>query len=401
MKRFLVASLFALVGVAIGYATLSGAFMSPVDDMMFDEASAGMIQLMEEYPGYVPLSISPTSLSAVCKGPDKQVGYISPEIGGSGGWLNTQVQYNYYDVSLWSGIMYLVNTQLPAGSKVVISVSSDANIFYYGTSVNNTGLYQQLLCSYSTSKQSNASVGMSASNFRIYDGKRQFLQNLGTYTYGKTSVFEYFVEYDTDSFYLMFYNSHTANRNTVLYDSFYTAGLTISIDIILPTYYIPLIYQELVKTGDYVQHISINSDTIVQYLKDISVAAGTPSEIQKFEDAYLETQSQQLEQIESMLSPENTALPNGGDIASFVTDVQDGLGVSGSAFSSSQFNDALSAFSSSEATSAGGPWEFFTQAVADSLSGDSMTVGLNDDDYIYQWLEMMQGRYSSWSSSSP
>lgn len=142
-------------------------------------------------------------------------------------------------------------------------------------------------------------------------------------------------------------------------------------------------------------------ESILSAIQSFSDAASVPSAMEQFEQRYLEKMEGQLSQVEDMMSPDNPALPNGGDIAGFASDIQNGLGVSGSAFNASEFSDALSAFSGAEATAAGGPWEFFTQAVADSLSGDAQTAGLNDDDYIYAWLEMMQGRYSSWSSSSP
>lgn len=144
---------------------------------------------------------------------------------------------------------------------------------------------------------------------------------------------------------------------------------------------------------------AINSgfDKTVQALADIDVS----SPFSEFEDRYVENFQAQLEAIEQMLSPENTALPNGGDIAGFVSDVQDGLGISGSSFSASAFKEATSKFGSASATGSGGPWEFFSQAVADSLAGDTSSVGLVDDDYIYAWLDEMQRRYGLWSSSSP
>lgn len=92
-------------------------------------------------------------------------------------------------------------------------------------------------------------------------------------------------------------------------------------------------------------------------------------------------------------------LPNNGDVAGFVSDIQDGLGLSGSSFNPSEFAEALSAFGGSNATGTGGPWEFFTEDVARSLAGfgpSPRSISGCDDDYIYEWLEMMQGRYASW-----
>lgn len=149
-----------------------------------------------------------------------------------------------------------------------------------------------------------------------------------------------------------------------------------------------------IKVG--VQDIAVSNREILDVLKELSVSASQQSPMEQFENNYLDKMEGQLDQIEDMMSSANPALPNGGDIAGFASDIQDGLGISGSSFSSSEFSEALSAFSGSEATAAGGPWEFFTQAVADSLSGEAQTVGLNDDDYIYIWLEQAEGRAGRW-----
>lgn len=141
--------------------------------------------------------------------------------------------------------------------------------------------------------------------------------------------------------------------------------------------------------------------SIDNQLASISSSLAEPSPMEQFENDYLDKMGDQLSQVEEMMGPDNPALPNGGDIAGFASDLQNGLGVSGSSFNSQEFSAAVGAFSGTEATAAGGPWEFFTQAVADSLSGETQMSSLSDDDYIYVWLEMMEGRYSSWASSSP
>lgn len=158
-------------------------------------------------------------------------------------------------------------------------------------------------------------------------------------------------------------------------------------------------YEQFVITS--LSDIALSNRAILQAVQDLNSTVGTPSAMEQFENNYLDKMEDQLSRVDDMLGPENTALPNGGDFAGFVSDIQDGLGVSGSSFSASEFAAATSAFGGSEATAPGGPWEFFSQAVADSLSGDTQSVGLNDDDYIYQWLDMIQGRYGLWSSSSP
>lgn len=141
--------------------------------------------------------------------------------------------------------------------------------------------------------------------------------------------------------------------------------------------------------------------SIDSQLANIATSVATPSEMEKFEGEYLDKMDGQLSQIEDMMSPQNTALPNGGDIAGFVNDLQGSLGASGSSFNAQQFSDAVGAFSGSAATGSGGPWEFFTQAIADSLSGATQGIGAGDDDYIYAWLEQSKGRYDKWISSSP
>lgn len=140
---------------------------------------------------------------------------------------------------------------------------------------------------------------------------------------------------------------------------------------------------------------------ILSEIRSLNSSVSQPSAMEQFEGNYLDKMESQLSQVEEMMGPENTALPNGGDIAGFTSDVQNALGVSGSSFNASEFAAATSAFGGADATAAGGPWEFFSQAVADSLAGDTSSVGLNDDDYIYAWLEQMEGRYMRWGSFSP
>lgn len=148
---------------------------------------------------------------------------------------------------------------------------------------------------------------------------------------------------------------------------------------------------------------ALTSKEILSVLQSIASngSSSQPSAMQQFEDKYLEKMEPQLSQIEDMMSPANTALPNGGDFAGFVSDVQDGLGVNGSSFNASEFADATSKFGSKDATGPGGPWEFFSQSVVDSLAGDAQVAGLSDDDYIYAWLEETQRRYGMWNSSNP
>lgn len=120
----------------------------------------------------------------------------------------------------------------------------------------------------------------------------------------------------------------------------------------------------------------------------------------KFEDGYFENLGKQIDKAEDALTPANSALPNGGDVGGFTSDLSDGLGLSGSSFNASDFNEATGGFTGADSTGAGGPWEFFTQAVADDLSGDSpMGIDL-DDDFIMVWFVQSEGRYGLWSNQS-
>lgn len=146
-------------------------------------------------------------------------------------------------------------------------------------------------------------------------------------------------------------------------------------------------------------------DSINQAVQQLVVSASGLTPMEQFEADYLENAKDELDAVEGALFGTGTGslsslAPEGG-FSGFVSDIAEGFGVSSSSFDSSQLSQAAGAFSGSSSTGPGGPWEFFTQAVADSLAGDTSAVGLNDDDYIYAWYDQMQGRWSMWSSSSP
>lgn len=197
-------------------------------------------------------------------------------------------------------------------------------------------------------------------------------------------------------------SSTPAYRTGWVYVPLSSANLTFSVSI-------PASQSDLIKeTNSLIQnsntslsHIDNDLHNVIQIISDLSSSVSQPSAMEKFEQNYLERMEDQLSKAEDMMGPENTALPNGGDFAGFVSDVQDGLGVNGNSFNASDFADATSKFGDAGATGPGGPWEFFSEAVRDSLAGDASTVGAEDDDYIYAWLDEMQRRYGLWSSSSP
>lgn len=195
------------------------------------------------------------------------------------------------------------------------------------------------------------------------------------------------------------YTDATTGRGAVWFDSAFITFVPDSV----PVNYSPQLNSLVSNSSSSLSSLNNVLSRVISIdnqLASFSSSLG-PSEMEKFEDSYIENMQKQLDGVESMLSPENSALPNGGDFVGFASDIQDGLGVSGSSFSASEFAAATSVFSGSDAMAAGGPWEFFSQSVADSLSGDAQTVGLSDDDYIYAWLDEAQRRYGLWSSSSP
>lgn len=365
----------------------------------YEDATSG--DLMPLSSGYLPLSLSPTNVQALYQNDSGTMQFISPD--GSGSYLNTVTKHTKAGFYRYSGFRYYISSRIPLYSTVDITVTAPD-----GTSFAR--FVTETSSSFSVSSQLSSDPflssvdSLSSSNVSVRNSSGKTVQDLGTYTYGSTMTFRFVVSDTLESFYIYFLNGHSALSSPFTsYTSYNISEITISVTITPPDYeeWLPLIYGQSVDTGQYVQHISVNSDMIVQYLQDLSIASGSPSEMEKFESGYLDKMDNQLAQIEDMMSSANPALPNGGDVAGFASDVQGGLGVNGSSFDAAAFSEATSAFSGASATEAGGPWEFFTQSVADFLSGDTMSVGLADDDYIYAWFDEMQRRYGAWVSSSP
>lgn len=236
------------------------------------------------------------------------------------------------------------------------------------------------------------SAPFSTSGYSLVDQSSNIIASVS----GTTGSYSFTADHDIS--YLGFSVTFDSYVSTILRD--YYSWIDVSEASMTVTFSDPVVDSIL---GIYVaaSDIAVSNRAILQAIQDLNSTVGTPSSMEQFENNYLDKMEDQLSRVDDMLGPENTALPNGGDFAGFVSDIQDGLGVSGSSFSASEFAAATSAFGGADATAPGGPWEFFSQAVADSLSGDTQTVVLNDDDYIYQWLDMIQGRYGLWSSSSP
>lgn len=141
--------------------------------------------------------------------------------------------------------------------------------------------------------------------------------------------------------------------------------------------------------------------TFVDIIDAIHDAGNAQGPLDKLVSGWQDNFSGQMEQVESGLSSSNPALPNGGDIGGFVSEISDGLGIQGSSFSGTEFNSATSGFTGSDSTGIGGPWEFFTQGVADDLSGDS-PAGIDADyDPILAWVEDSERWLKSWGSYNP
>lgn len=373
---------FVLVIIASSFASSSPFY--------YDDVTPSSLLPDNDYLGFIPLALNPLSVRG-SRGP-VDLDYFS----GSGSWANV-----YWPQRANSGtsvgIKYHLASNIPVGSDITISVVSGSNIGYVSITPNASSSPSQSL----TSSPGITSLPISSALFSLYDNDSE-LSRLGDVSSGSTSNFVYHADNDISSFDLFLSFGSSAGSGTIN-TSWNLTNFVINVDVVSPAIE-PTIgdIADLLSEGNgYLRHISVNTDTIIEYLVDLSNSSSTPSAMEEFERAYLEKMNGQLSQVDDMLGPENTALPNGGDFSGFVSDVQDGLGISGSSFSASEFSAATSAFGGSSATSAGGPWEFFSQAVADSLAGDTQSVGLNDYDYIYQWFDMIQGRCGLWPLFSP
>lgn len=143
------------------------------------------------------------------------------------------------------------------------------------------------------------------------------------------------------------------------------------------------------------------SQKILAAIQTLVQGQGALTPMEQFEAEYLDKFHDQLSKTDNALSPSNPALPNGGDIGGFVTDVSEGLGITGSSFTGQEFNAATGGFTGNDSTGIGGPWEFFTQGVADDLSGDSPAGIDTDYDPILAWVEDSERWLKSWGSYNP
>lgn len=356
-----------------------------------DVSADGNIALLSaEYP-VMPLVMPFSSL----------VGYYSGSLKAN----TTGYQYfyrNYYvggsSVSNASGysstLAVGVPVTLPSGSRVTVSWSGVAGGAYRLTGGgNNVSSGSGWSSSLTAAGYTNTSIASSLVPLYIGDHAGTSLISVDSLS-GSVSF-----ELDHDVSAVLFYVKVQTSM-TSLSNSGYRHYLDVSSFDISVTSSNP-IDDAILGMHSGVSDLVISNRGILDTLEKLTGIASTPSALEQLQDRYMEKMEDQLSQVEDMMDPSNTALPNNGDIAGFVSDIQDGLGVNGGSFNPSEFSDALSAFGDASSTGAGGPWEFFTEAVRDSLAGDTSPAGLADDDYIYAWLEQLQGRYDLWGSSSP
>lgn len=396
MKRY-IALVSLLVGAALGFSIVSQSFMSSPDDATFGDLALTPLEWSSEFPGYMPLSLTTSNLYGTYRLSPSSVN-TSVLVSNVSSYVNS-ISLLPVDQPCNMGFSYAVPINAPASTHVTVSVSTSAESFKRTSNAMDVSSFQ-----YSVYGGISPNISADSASYFLHsaigllDSDGKFILPAFQYTFGTIFLYDFVLSSDVDTLFICFYSTYHSSSTGM--EVFYYYDVS-QFDVSVELSYLPGILSQLTDTGNYVRRISVNSDVIVEYLKDLSIVSGTPSEMQKFEDAYLQQQSNQLSQVESMMGSQNTALPNGGDFAGFVSDVQDGLGLSGSSFSASDFSSATSKFGDSSATGAGGPWEFFSGSVRDSLSGDSSSIGLFDDDYIYVWFDEMQRRYGLWNSSSP
>lgn len=356
-----------------------------------DAIDGGVSLILVEYP-VMPLALAQTSLVAYFGGSS-----ISGPVSNSNGYI-----YFNYGAAMLKGssqtyrIVAGYQNLYTSGTQVTVSCSSLTG-YYHNPQKNTSGGYQY----WQSSKISEANSLITS--FDVYDSS---FNVLATITSSSRTV-TFTLTRDVSFIGIGFSRSFTSSGDLYYFGmSLGLSGFNIA-TVVPPTTEeqildsVNAIRSGVANVANTNQGILSGVNDIADSMNNLAGIVGTPSAMEQFEQKYLESMEDQLDKVESMLSPDNPALPNNGDVAGFVSDIQDGLGLSGSSFNASEFAEATSAFGGTSATAAGGPWEFFTQAVADSLAGDTSSVGLADDDYIYAWLDQMQGRYSLWHSSSP
>lgn len=141
------------------------------------------------------------------------------------------------------------------------------------------------------------------------------------------------------------------------------------------------------------------SQSILSAIRGIQASVTQQSPMDKFESDYIENFSGQLSGTEKYLGngspvlPDNFVSSSGGQ-SSVVDGLTSGMGLSTGSLNMSDFSNATGLFSGSDAIGVGGPWEFFTQGVADSMvTGGAVAVDVLDpENELLKWLEDMERR---------
>lgn len=137
-------------------------------------------------------------------------------------------------------------------------------------------------------------------------------------------------------------------------------------------------------------------EDLKQAAENIEDAVKKKSAMEQFEEDYLKAQESQLDTVTEMLSPDNPALPNNGNVAGFSKDLSKSLGIKGSDFSFSEFNKALDMIGDTKSDSS--MWSFFSQDTADSMATpNNKTRSISsDDNWLDDYISEAEKRRSLW-----
>lgn len=149
--------------------------------------------------------------------------------------------------------------------------------------------------------------------------------------------------------------------------------------------------------------ISINQ--LLEAVKGIGSSVSQPSPMDKFESDYLTNFSGQIDKTEQYIGSDSPVLPDnfltsGSDGSpSMVDSITDNMGFSNSSFDSQKFGDAVGSLSGSSSTGDSGPWQFFTDEVANDMATGGMSYALRPPDpmeELEEWINQSDGWLGSW-----
>lgn len=108
----------------------------------------------------------------------------------------------------------------------------------------------------------------------------------------------------------------------------------------------------------------------------------------------------QIGKTEGFMDGSQGNLPNGGDVGGFASDIQNSMGIKGDKFNSQEYSQAVGGLSGSSASGDGGPWQFFTDEVAnDMATGGGARYGRRKSDpmeELQDWIANSEGWLSAW-----